>query len=79
LKVKVHWIDDRIFAEVKVYKKLILVRFVDLSVPDPKKIVEHISYAKKHNWKLGNEIRVNSIQLVDYAMPFIEASYRDSR
>jgi predicted transport protein len=64
----------RIFAEVKVQKKRILVRFFDMGVPDPKKLVTDIP--KKHGWQHDKEIPVDNLELIDYVMAFVEASYR---
>jgi predicted transport protein len=65
-----------IFAEVKVRKKQIQVRFFEAGVSDPKNLVTDI---KKYKWPWPNQITVDSVALVDYAMPFIEASYRSHR
>lgn len=69
-------INETPFAEVKVQKTRILVRVLDMRVPDPTKLSTHIAYAETHNWRLGEEIRINSLALIDDTMPFIEASYR---
>jgi predicted transport protein len=66
----------RIFAEVKVQKKRILVRVFDMGVADPKGIVTNIPGT--HKWQHQKQIPIDSVGLVDYAMPFIEASYRSS-
>jgi len=66
----------RIFAEVKVQKTKILVGFFDMGVSDPMKLVRHIPYAKNQNWQHDKEIRIDSLKAVDYAMRFVEASYR---
>jgi hypothetical protein len=66
-------------GEVKVQKKLILVRFFDVGIPDPKNMVTHIPYAKKQNWRHDKEIRIDSLELVDYVMKFVEASYQSPR
>jgi predicted transport protein len=68
----------RIFAELKVQKKCVLVRFFDMGIPDPKGEVRHIPYAAKQNWQHDKEVRVRDVASVDYAMRFIEASYRSS-
>jgi len=64
---------NRIFAEVKVQKKRILVRFFGMSVPDPKNIVTDIPAT--HRWQHDKEIAIQNLELLDYGMPFIEASY----
>jgi predicted transport protein len=66
----------RVFAEVKVQKKRVLVRVFDMGVPDPKGIVADIP--AKHKWQHQKEIAIDSPELVDYAMFFIAASYRSS-
>jgi predicted transport protein len=66
---------DRIFAEVKIQKRKILIRFFDMGVPDPLKLVRHIPYAKKQNWQHDKEIRIDSSKNVDYAMRFIDRSH----
>lgn len=68
----------RQFAEVKVFKKCVLVRFFQSPTPDPHKLVQHISYANKHNWQHDKQMRLYDIQTVDYLMPFLEASLRES-
>jgi len=64
---------NRIFAELKVQKKQILVRFFGMSVPDPKNIVTSIPAT--HRWQHDREIAVQNLELLDYGMPFIQASY----
>lgn len=61
---------------MKVQKKAILVRFFGMNVEDPKHLVTEIP--KSHGWQHDKEIRVESLEFVDYAMRFIEASYRSS-
>jgi len=65
-----------IFAEVKVQKKKILVRFFEMGVSDPKNLVTDIT---KYRWPWPKQIAVDSVALVDYAMAFVEASYRSHR
>jgi predicted transport protein len=65
----------RIFSEVKVQKKAILVRFFDMGLVDPRNLVRHIPYAQKQNWQHDKEIRVDNLGLVDYVMRFVEAAY----
>ena len=64
---------NRIFAELKVQKKRILVRFFGMGVPDPKNIVTGIPAT--HRWQHDKEIAIQNLELLDYGMPFIEASY----
>jgi predicted transport protein len=64
----------RIFAELKVQKKRILVRFFGMNVPDPKNLVTKIPAT--HGWQHDKQIAVDSLDLIDYVMTFIEASYR---
>jgi len=64
----------RIFAEVKVQKKRILIRFFGTSVPDPNNLVTNIPAT--HRWQHDKEIAIDRFDLVDYAMTFIEASHR---
>jgi len=64
---------NRIFAELKVQKKRILVRFFGMRNPDPKNIVT--SVPATHRWQHDREIAIQNLELLDYAMPFIEASY----
>ena len=64
---------NRIFAEVKVQKKRILVRFFGMRIPDPKNIVTRIPAT--HRWQHDREIAITNLGLLDYAMPFIEDSY----
>ncbi len=67
----------QIFAEVKVQKKRILIRFFGTNVSDPKNIVTNIPAT--HRWQHDKEIAVDSLGLIDYAMRFIEASYHSNR
>ena len=66
----------RVFAEVKVQKKRVLVRVFDTGKPDPKNIVGDIP--KTHGWQHQKEIPIDRVELVDYAMTFVTASYRSS-
>jgi predicted transport protein len=68
---------ERDFCEVKVQKKRVLVRVFNTGLPDPKGIV--IDIPSSHDWQYQKEIPIDSIESVDYVMPFIEASYRSSR
>jgi predicted transport protein len=67
----------QIFAEVKVQKKRILIRFFGMNSSDPKNITTNIPVT--HRWQHDKEIALDSFGLIDYAMPFIEASYRSNR
>ena len=69
--------NERDFCEVKIQKKRVLVRVFNTGLPDPKGIVTDIP--KSHGWQYEKEIPIASLQLIDYVMPFIEASYRSSR
>jgi predicted transport protein len=66
----------RVFAEVKVQKKRILVRVFDMGMPDVREIVTDIP--GKHKWQHQKEIAIDSLELVDDAVKFIEASYKSS-
>ena len=66
----------RIFAEVKVQKKRVLVRVFDTGSPDPKNLVGDIP--KTHGWQHQKEIPVDRVEHVEYAMTFVTASYRAS-
>ena len=48
-----------------------------MGVSDPKGIVTDIP--RSYQWVYQKEIPLDSKELVDYAIPFIEASYRSSR
>ena len=65
-----------IFADVKIQKRKILVRFFEMGVSDPKNVVTDKT---KYKWAWPNQIAVDSVALVDYAMKFVEASYRSHR
>ena len=75
-KERIAYDVERDFCEVKVQKERILVRVFDTGLSDPKGIVADI---RRHGWPHEKEVPVNSKDLVDYAIPFIEASYRSSR
>lgn len=64
-----------IFAEVKVQKTCVLVRFFDQSIPDPMQRVRHIEHARKNGWRHDKEVRLYELNDVDYAMRFISASF----
>lgn len=65
----------RIFLEVKVQKRRVLLRFFDSGIPDPLKMVNHIDHAEKNGWQHDKEIRLEKLEDVDYAMRFVEASF----
>ncbi|MGB8442782.1 MAG: hypothetical protein WCE26_25545, partial [Candidatus Acidiferrales bacterium] len=68
---------DRIFAEVKVQKKRVLVRFFGTGVADPKNLVTEVTATRL--WQHDKEIVLDSPSLTDYAMRFIEPSYLSRR
>lgn len=68
---------DRIFAEVKVQKKRVLVRFFGTGVADPKSLVTEVPATNR--WQHDKEIALDSPSLTDYAMGFIEPSYLSHR
>jgi predicted transport protein len=76
-KQRIAYDVERDFCEVKVQKQRILVRVFDMGVSDPKGIVTDIP--PSNQWVYEKEIPIDSKELVDYAIPFIEASYRSSR
>jgi predicted transport protein len=76
-KQRIAYDVERDFCEVKVQKERILVRVFNTGMPDPKGIITDIP--KSHGWQFEKEIPIDSKQLVDYAIPFVEASYRSSR
>jgi hypothetical protein len=47
-----------------------------MGIGDPKGIVTDIPPA--HGWQHQKEIAIDSLELVQYAMPFIVASYKSS-
>ena len=75
-KQRIAYDVERDFCEVKIQKNKILVRVFKMGVSDPKGIATDIPRSKK--WVYQKEIPLNSVELVDYAIPFIEASYRSS-
>ncbi|MCC6982661.1 MAG: hypothetical protein IT535_05275 [Bauldia sp.] len=64
----------RIFAEIKVQKKRVLVRFFDAGLADPEGIV--VPIPGTHGWQHDKEVRIERLNQVEYAMRFIEASFR---
>jgi predicted transport protein len=77
-KQRIAYEVERDFCEVKVQKERILARVFDMGVADPRGIVTDI--APSHKWQHQKEIPIDSKELVvDYAVPFIEASYKSSR
>jgi predicted transport protein len=75
-KQRVTYSVARIFAEVKVLKNEILIRFFDRGLSDPRGIVANIP--KSYKWQHEKEIRINTPELLDYAMIFIQASFRSA-
>ena len=63
----------RAFVEIKVRKKWVAVRVFATGVADPLGIVEDI---RGKRWPHDLELRIDTPKLVDYVMPFVEASYR---
>jgi predicted transport protein len=62
------------FVEIKVQKKRILVRVFGTGLPDTRGVVTPI--AQSHDWSHDEQLAINTLELVDYAMPFVAASYR---
>lgn len=71
---RIVYLIDRIFAEVKVQKGCVLVRFFDRGVPDPERRVRHIEHARKNGWQHDKEIRLYELNTLNYAMQYISAS-----
>ncbi|WOS65838.1 DGQHR domain-containing protein [Sinorhizobium fredii] len=71
---RIVYLIDRIFAEVKVQKRCVLVRFFDRGVPDPERKVRHVEHAQKNGWQHDKEIRLYDLNAVDYAVQFISAA-----
>ncbi|GEC31696.1 hypothetical protein N181_01800 [Sinorhizobium fredii USDA 205] len=69
----------RIFAEVKVQKKCVLVRVFDCGIPDPFHMLRHIEYAKTNGWQHDKEIRLHDVEEIEPAMRFVAASLRRAR
>jgi predicted transport protein len=67
----------RVFAEIKVQKKRVLVRFFDTGVVDFKNLVMDVPAT--HKWQQDKEIALDNSNLADYAMRFIEPSYKSHR
>jgi predicted transport protein len=65
---------DHDFVEIKVQKKRLLIRVSDNGVPDPLNIAASIP--KSDGWRHDAELAIYAVDLVDYVMPFIAASYR---
>ena len=76
-KTRIAYELERDFCEVRVQKERILVRVFNTGMRDPKNIITDIP--KSHGWQFEKEIPIDSNQLVDYAIPYIEASYQSSR
>jgi predicted transport protein len=66
----------RVFAEVKIQKKRVLVRVFDTGLPDSKNLV--VDIPESHGWQHQKEISIDRVDLVDYAMTFVAASYQAS-
>lgn len=66
----------RIFAEVKVQKKCVLIRVFDCGVPDPLHMLRHIEHAKLNGWQHDKEMRLQDVEEIEPAMPFVAASLR---
>jgi predicted transport protein len=67
---------NRIFLEVKVQKKRLLLRFFGTKIPDPRNVVTDIP--DTHGWQHDKEMAVEELTSLDYAMPFIVASYNSN-
>ncbi|WP_315924096.1 DGQHR domain-containing protein [Mesorhizobium sp. SP-1A] len=65
---------DRIFAEVKVQKKRVLVRVFATDTPDPKGLLHHIGHAAKNGWQHDKELHLEDLSAIEDGMSFIEAS-----
>ena len=76
-KTRISYEVARDFCEVRVQRERILVRVFNTGMRDPKGVITDIP--KSHGWQFEKEIPIDSEQLVDYATPFVEASYRSSR
>lgn len=75
---RIVYLVDRVFAEVKVQKKRVLVRVLDTATPDPKGLLHHIDHAAKNGWQHDKELHLDDLLGLDEGMPFIEASLRQS-
>ncbi|CAN0656008.1 DNA sulfur modification protein DndB [Nitratireductor aquimarinus] len=73
---RIVYLIDRIFAEVKVQKKRIIVRVFDVDTPDPKQLLRHIGHAARNGWQHDKELYIDNLESLDESMPFIEASLR---
>jgi predicted transport protein len=76
-KQRITYRVDHIFVELKVQKKRILIRFFRTGVADPRNLVKDIP--DTHGWQHENEIAIDSLDQIDYAMKFIESSYLSPR
>jgi predicted transport protein len=63
------------FVEIKVQKEKILVRVHDTGLAEPQGIGKKFD-KKDRRWSHDLELSVDTIDRADYAMPFVEASYR---
>ncbi|MER9913999.1 hypothetical protein NKJ71_25570 [Mesorhizobium sp. M0050] len=76
---RITYSEQRIFAEVKVQKKLVVVRIFDTGDTDPSGMLQHIEYAAKQGWQHDKELRLDNMLMLDDAMRFVEASLHFSR
>jgi hypothetical protein len=76
---RVVYLEDRIFAEIKVQRRRVLVRIFDTDTPDPHGMLHHIEHAAKNGWQHDKELRLDRPVMLVNAMPFIEASLHLSR
>jgi hypothetical protein len=75
-KQRVAYSIARVFAEVKIQKKRVLVRVFDAGLPDSRKLV--VDIPETHGWQHQKQISIDRVELVDYAMTFVAASYQAS-
>nr|WP_157776560.1 DGQHR domain-containing protein [Nitratireductor aquibiodomus] len=73
---RIVYLVDRIFAEVKIQKKRVLVRVFDTATPDPRGLLHHIAHAAKNGWQHDKELHLEDFSNIVEGMPFIEASLR---
>ncbi|MHC2457218.1 DGQHR domain-containing protein [Rhizobium leguminosarum] len=73
---RIVYLVDRIFAEVKVQKKRVLVRIFASDTPDPKRLLHHIDHAARNGWQHDKELHLEDLSSLDDGMLFIEASLR---
>jgi predicted transport protein len=66
---------DKNFIEIKVQRADILIRLIETSVQDQRKVVRKIP--ESHGWgDLKDEFRISDPMDAEYALQFIEAAYR---